>query len=270
VKKVVLALALGTLLAGSLSAKNLATVNGDVITSDDLQAMLSQMQGAPNYDDLSPEIKKQLLDKEIDRRLLVKAAFASGIEKDPEFKKAMQTLKGNIGLELWMRQIRDDIAVSDKDARAYYSEHKNEATYPEQVQASHILVKTEAEAKKIIKELKGSKNLATDFAEAAKTHSTGPSGPRGGDLGTFSREKMVKPFSDAAFALKSGEMTMSPVNTQFGWHIIYVANKTAGGVVPFEEVKANIAELIKNRKFKEMVEGKVEKLKKSAKVTYHK
>ena len=90
---------------------------------------------------------------------------------------------------------------------------------PSQVKASHILVKTEEEAKKLYEEIKAGK----DFSEAAKEHSSCPSGRNGGDLGFFPKGVMVKPFEDAAFSLPVGELSQ-PVQTQFGWHLILVTH----------------------------------------------
>ncbi|MFH2111315.1 MAG: peptidylprolyl isomerase [Candidatus Bathyarchaeota archaeon] len=84
------------------------------------------------------------------------------------------------------------------------------------INASHILVEKQSQALKILEELK----KGSDFKELAKKHSTCPSGKRGGDLGSFGRGQMVKPFEDAAFALNVGETTKEPVRTQFGYHII--------------------------------------------------
>lgn len=89
-----------------------------------------------------------------------------------------------------------------------------------EVRASHILVKTEEEAKKLYDEIKAGK----DFADAAAEYSLCPSGAAGGDLGFFGKGMMVKPFEDAAFALEVGELS-EPVETQFGWHLIYLTGK---------------------------------------------
>ncbi|MBR2525557.1 peptidyl-prolyl cis-trans isomerase [bacterium] len=88
-----------------------------------------------------------------------------------------------------------------------------------QVKASHILVKTEEEAKQLYEEIKGGK----DFAQAAMEYSLCPSGHNGGDLGFFPKGAMVKPFEDAAFSLPVGELSQ-PVQTQFGWHLILVTD----------------------------------------------
>lgn len=88
------------------------------------------------------------------------------------------------------------------------------------VRASHILVKTEAEAKELITQI----NNEEDFANLATQHSLCPSGANGGDLGFFPRDMMVKPFEDAAFSLEIGKVS-EPVQTQFGWHLILVTDK---------------------------------------------
>lgn len=90
---------------------------------------------------------------------------------------------------------------------------------PSQVKASHILVKSEEEAKKLYEEIKAGK----DFAQVAKEYSSCPSGRNGGDLGFFPKGVMVKPFEDAAFSLPVGELSQ-PVQTQFGWHLILVTD----------------------------------------------
>jgi len=107
--------------------------------------------------------------------------------------------------------------------------------------ARHILVKTEEEAKKIIEALKGLKGeaLKKKFIELAKSKSTGPSGPQGGDLGTFTKGQMVPEFSKAVWALKPGEITTAPVKTQFGYHVIYLEDKKEAQPTPYEKVKEN-------------------------------
>jgi len=100
------------------------------------------------------------------------------------------------------------------------------------VRARHILVKDKAEAEAVISELQG----GADFAELAKKRSTGPSGPNGGDLGYFPRGAMVPAFESAAFALEAGSFTQTPVQTQFGWHIILVEEKRIAEAPTIEEL----------------------------------
>ena len=103
--------------------------------------------------------------------------------------------------------------------------------------ASHILVKTEEEASALITELAE----GADFAELAKEHSTGPTGPKGGDLGWFDADQMVPAFSEAVKGMEKGAYSKEPVNTQFGWHVILLQDTREAEPPTFEEVKPQLA-----------------------------
>jgi len=270
-KKIILAGLSAATLALSLPAANiLATVNGHKITKEDVQAVLNSMGARTTYDALPDEIKKKVLDQIIEQQLLQEKALKSGIEKDKEYKEALNKLKKKLSLDIWMKKKLDQIKISDKEAKKVYEEHKNSFQRPESVHARHILLKTEEEAKKVIEELSKTpkSKLKSKFEELAKTKSTGPSASRGGDLGTFGRGQMVKPFSDAAFSLKAGEFTKKPVKTQFGYHVIYVEEKNPAQTVPFDEVKDRIKQNLKMEKFKEKIQEIAKGLRKKAKIEY--
>ncbi len=258
--------ALGLMVSSAAAAKVIAKVNGKSITTEDVAPMLAQ--SGTRFEQLPPNIKQKVVDQAIERELLKEKAVKSGVTKSKEFKEALEKLKGDLALEVWMRKQYNSIKVSDKEAKSFYKKNIEQFKQPEMVHARHILVKDEAEAKKIIKELKKTpkSKLKEKFIELAKTKSVGPSGKRGGDLGYFKKGQMVKPFSDAAFNLKPGEFTKEPVKTQFGYHIIYVEDKKPASTVPFEKVKDKIKEQLKMKKFQETVKKEVEKLKKSAKI----
>ena len=167
-----------------------------------------------------------------------------------------------------MKKQFDETVVSNSDAKAYYEKNIKKYKMPEQVKASHILVKTESNATAIINELKPLHGdaLKKKFAELAKSKSTGPSGKNGGDLGYFGKTQMVKPFSDAAFALKVGEITPKPVKTQFGYHIIYVSEKKPASTKSFEAVKDQLIATLKQEQFRSNIEKKLKELKSSAKI----
>ena len=268
VKSILLALMLSV--AGAQAATVYATVNGEKITDEDIESLLKQMPNAPEFDKLSPEIQKKVIKQMVDRKLLIQNALKEGIEKNAEYKKALEKLKENLALEVWMQEAMQKITVTDKEAQDFYKENLQNLTEGAKVKASHILLKTEDEAKKVIKELKGLKGekLASTFAEKARTSSTGPSASKGGDLGWFEQGQMVKPFSDAAFKLEKGSMTMEPVQTSFGYHVIYVADKKEASTVPFSEVEEQMVNGAKMEKFRTMVESKVEGLSKNAKIEY--
>jgi len=270
-KKLIIAGLSAATLALSLPAADvLATVNGHKITKEDVQSVLNAMGARTNYDALPDDVKKKVLDQVIEQQLLQEKALESGIEKDKEYKEALEKLKKKLALDIWVKKQLDAIEVSDAEAKKAYEEHKNAFQRPETVHARHILVKTEAEAKQIIEELEKTpkSKLKTKFEELAKAKSTGPSAPRGGDLGTFGRGQMVKPFSDAAFALKAGEFTRTPVKTQFGYHVIYVEEKHPAQTVPFDEVKERIKQNLKMEKFKENIKKVAQELRTKAKIKY--
>ncbi len=154
-------------------------------------------------------------------------------------------------------QIKNSKTINDKN--------KEEFNEKETVHARHILVKTEAEAKDIVKSLKSIKGkaLKAKFIEEAKAKSTGPSGPKGGDLGYFAQGQMVPEFNDKVFSMKVGTIS-EPVKTQFGFHVIYLEDKKAKKTLAFTEVKSFIEQRLKMEKFKVVIQDKMLELKNKA------
>lgn len=267
-KKQIISVLAAATLSISLNAAVFATVDGEQVTDQDIQAILSQMpqlaQGG-----ITPELKKQIIDQAIDRKLLAKNAIKSGIEKEKEFQDALVEVKKNLALEVWMKKAYDNVEISDKEIKEYYDKNQDKLIEPKQAKARHILVKTEDEAKAIIASLKSLKGeaLLNKFIETAKEKSTGPSGPNGGDLGWFNERGMVPEFSQAAFGLKNGEMTQAPVKTMYGYHVILTEEQKGGSKVKFEEAKARIKNGIHMEKFRQNVSNKAQELRKSAKIT---
>jgi parvulin-like peptidyl-prolyl isomerase len=150
--------------------------------------------------------------------------------------------------------------------KKYYDENKEEFNEKASVHARHILVKTEEEAQSIISELKDFKgrSLKDKFIELAKSKSTGPSGSNGGDLGYFAQGQMVPEFNDKAFSMKPGTITLTPVKTQFGYHIIYIEDKKPETTKSFTEVKNIISNRLKLEKAKSIILDKMKELEKKA------
>ena len=148
---------------------------------------------------------------------------------------------------LLAKEVKSKISISDEAIDKFYNENPDYFKQEKSVKASHILVKTEegageekiAEARQKIEAILAEVKGGADFAEVAKKSSEGPSGPNGGDLGYFSSGQMVKPFEDAAFALKIGEVS-GIVQSNFGFHIIKVFDKSKGGITPLDEVRITI------------------------------
>ena len=239
-------------------AKDYATVNGQTVDDEDLKVLARSIPGAKGLDSLPAEVKKQLVEQAIERVLLIQEAKKSGIEKETEYKDLLVKLKNDLALELWMKKEFENIKVDPKEIKSFYESNKDKFAQPPKVQANHILVKTEDEAKKIIEELGKTKgDVKAKFEELAKSKSTGPSGANGGNLGWFDAKQMVKPFADAAFALNPKSYTKTPVKTQFGYHVIYVSDKKEGQNAPLEQVSGNIEQNLKMQIFQKTPKTKL-------------
>ena len=170
-----------------------------------------------------------------------------------------------------MKRIFDNIKVSEGEISDFYNKNKAEFAVPAQVRAKHILVATEKDANDIIAALKGLKGdeLVKKFEELAKSKSTDQgSAANGGELGWFGQSQMVKPFADAAFALKKGEVTQKPVKSNFGYHVILKEDSKAAGTVGLNEVKPQIEGSIKMEKFRNDIKKRGDELRAKAKVEY--
>jgi peptidyl-prolyl cis-trans isomerase C len=245
----------------------LAKVGDTVITQADFD---KEMKGLPEFVQKMFEGssgKEKFLDELVKRELLYKEALKKGLDKDPEYLKKIEDFKKItlVGL-LLQKEIETKVKVSDQEVKDYYEKNKEKFAPVGQIKASHILVKTEEEAKKIIERLK----KGEDFAQLAKKYSIDTaSAKNGGDLGYFSRGQMVPEFEAAASRLKPGEIS-EPVKTKFGYHIIKVTDKKVGQVVDFEKVKNLISQNLVAERQKEAFDSYVEGLRKSYKVEINK
>ena len=178
----------------------------------------------------------------IDKKLLSQEALKSGVQKSDAYKKALDKIKQDLALELWMQNNLKNIKISKETSLEFYNKNKAQFKSEDKLTASHILLKDEKAALEVIKELNKAKNKKETFVALAKAKSTGPTGANGGSLGEFSPKQMVPEFSSAAMALNKGEYTKSPVKTQFGYHVIYLDEKNVSSVRKFEEVEKQISQ----------------------------
>jgi len=176
-----------------------------------------------------------LLESMVDTMLTAADARKQKVEKSAEFKQQMKRLEEQVLQRIMLTRMIEK-GVTESALRARYDEITKQLSGVEQIQARHILLKTEADAVAVIDEL----GKGGDFVALAKARSTGPSAPEGGDLGFFSKGQMVPEFEKAAFALKTGEHSRKPVKTQFGWHVIKIENRRASEVPKFEEVEEGL------------------------------
>jgi peptidyl-prolyl cis-trans isomerase C len=224
-----------------------ATVDGQVIMDSDVMALHRSLP--PQYRQIPFEqLREQLLERLIEQKIVAAAARREGLLNRPDIRKRIEMVTESVLHEIYI-EARIQGAVTEARVRDAYQ--KSIALEPkrEEVHARHILVKTREAAVAIIVEVKG----GADFAEVAKKKSTGPSARNGGDLGFFTSDQMVPPFSEAAFALKPGEVTAEPVQTQFGWHVIKVEGKRVAGASSFEESADKIRTEMRNKAYEEAV-----------------
>ena len=171
------------------------------------------------------------------------------------------------------KKVVEKINVTEQDAQSYYDTHPEAFKHPEQIRASHILVTVDPkadpakkeEAHKKIESIQEKLKAGGDFATLAKELSDCPSKEKGGDLGYFTKGQMVKPFEDAALALKPGE-TSGIVETQFGYHIIKLAEIKPEGIMPYAEVKDQLTQYLKQEKVKAELDSYLAGLEKTAKI----
>jgi peptidyl-prolyl cis-trans isomerase C len=207
-----------------------ATVNGQPVYQSEIgllyQSLPEQYKRMPIQ-----MLHDQLVSAVIDRKLIAQAANKDGLGEDEQVKKSIRFYEEGVLQDRYLA-VNIESQLTEEKLRKIYQNMAAEKTPEDEVHARHILVEKEETAKAIIKQLVG----GADFAELAKTKSTGPSGPRGGDLGFFKRQAMVPAFATAAFAMKVGGFTKTAVKTEFGWHIIKVEARRPGKNPTFEEM----------------------------------
>ena len=209
-----------------------AKVDGKPIHLSDLkdavQSLPENMRALP-----PPALYPMLLDQMIDARALVSEAHKSGLDKDPAVQRQVTAAEDRA---LQTAVLSKDVGptVTDAAVRARYDQDVAGKPGEEEVHAKHILVDNEADAKKIISDLKG----GADFAALAKQYSKDPSAAQqGGDLGFFKKDEMVPEFADAAFALQPGQVSETPVHSQFGWHVILLVERRRADPPNFDKAR---------------------------------
>jgi len=259
--------------ASVASATTLVTVNGVKITQKDVDTeLMNATQGRFNQvpPDKQAEFRKQVLEQLMIKELVYGDAKKTGVLKSKdfkkEFKKVQARVKKELAIQVWQKRVMDSIHVSNKELKKYYDKNKEEFNQKESVHARHILLTNASDAKAVIAQLKGLKGeaLKAKFIELAKTKSTGPSGPRGGDLGYFVQGQMLPEFNDKVFSMKVGTITKEPLKTSAGYHVIYLEDKKPKQLLSFTEVKSFIEQRLKMEKFQAKMQKKITQLKNKA------
>lgn len=233
--------------------KILATVNGREITEMDLRHTIARFPKERQGYFSSENGRKQLLEQIISFELIHNFAKDSGFDADEAYTAQLGSVKKEILTQYAINKVLSEVRVSDDEIKDYYKDNQPMFLSEESVSAKHILVDTEEEASNIVKEIEN----GLSFEEAASKYSKCPSKANGGDLGVFTKGKMVPEFEKAAFELGVGVVS-APVQTQFGYHIIKVEEKNEASVKTFEEVEGtirnNILQEKQNEKYMKMTE----------------
>jgi peptidyl-prolyl cis-trans isomerase C len=235
-----------------------ATVNGEKISTMEFDAFVNAISnGSISTDKLTPEQRIQLTDRLIGIHVAAGEAIKAGADKKPDTAVQLSLWRNNILSDAMVKQYTEKNPTTDAEIQAEYDTQI--AAMPREYHARHILVKTKEEADSLIAQIKGGK----DFAELAKKNSQDPgSAKNGGDLGWFSPSSMVKEFGEAVTQLENGKMTETPVQTQYGFHIIKLEESRAPSPPALADVKTQIESIVKNKK----IEKYLDDLRKTAKV----
>ncbi|QAU34419.1 peptidylprolyl isomerase [Janthinobacterium sp. 17J80-10] len=222
-------------------AQNVAVVNGKAIPSSRVETMAKQMASQGQKD--TPELRAMIKEELINREILMQEADKKGLSNSTDVKNQLDIARQAIVIRALIGDFLKKNPVSDAEIKAEYDKFKSQAGDKEYL-ARHILVEKEEDAKAIIAKLKS----GTKFEELAKQSKDPGSASNGGSLDWASPSAFVKPFSDAMVGLSKGQVTETPVKTQFGYHVIKLEDVRAAKVPAIEEVKPQIAESLQQKK----------------------
>ena len=215
----------------------IATVNGDKIMKSSLDTYLTILKKSGRTD------KQAAIEDLIATEIALQEATKANILDRPEIQKAISDFKRNVILKTWTKEKVKSFNIDDAAIKVAYDERVSKLSSKE-YNARHILLKTEDEAKAVIKEIAG----GADFAKVAKEKSTGPSGSNGGSLGWFKAQTMVPAFANAVKAMKKGDVSKAPVKTQFGFHVIKVEDSREAKLPDVAALKPQLERVIAQKK----------------------
>jgi peptidyl-prolyl cis-trans isomerase C len=234
-----------------------ARVNGEAVHASDVMRLVSQLP--PQVQQMPLEmIYPAILDQLVNQKLVSAAGYKAGLQNSAEVKDELKRAEERIVQRAFIQGEVEKRITKDALDKAY-KEYVEKHPAQEEVKAAHILVDGEAEAKDIIAQLK----KGGDFAKLAKEKSKDKAAAeQGGDLGYFTKDMMVEPFANAAFAMKKGEVSKEPVKTQFGYHVIKVEDRRKAPPPAFEEM----ADQLREEMAREVVTAQLDQLRSGAKI----
>ncbi len=252
-----IALSLLAISSGAVFAQNLAIVNGKPVPSSRVEALVQQVSAQQPGRPVTPDIQAQIKEEVINREVFMQEAQKAGLDGSDDYKNQMEQARQVVLIRALFADFQKKNPVTDSDIKAEYDKFVKENGGKE-FRARHILVEKEADAVKLIADIKkGSK-----FEDLAKKNSKDPgSGANGGDLDWAAPGSYVKEFSEAMTKLAKGKMTDAPVKSQFGFHIIRVDDVRETQLPPMEQVKPQISQQLTQQKLQAYQKGLRDKAK---------
>ena len=226
-------------------AQNVAIVNGKAVPTSRVEALSNQLakSGRPVTDEVKAQIKEEVITREV----FMQEAQKRGLAASQDFKEQMELARQTILIRELFADFQKKSPVTDADLKAEYDKF-TAANAGKEYSARHILVEKEEEAKDIVARLKKGEK----FEDIAKKMSKDPgSGANGGDLGWSTAANYVPEFSQAMVKLEKGQLTETPVKSQFGWHVIRLEDTRDAKLPSFEELKPQIAQQMQQAKLAE-------------------
>jgi len=228
----------------------LAKVGDQEVTRDMLDHIIATIPEENRVPFLTPDGRKKILDEVVSFLLFAQAAKTAGIDKEPAVKTRLEYAQTEyLAREYFRRQLAKSPPISEDDLKEFYKNHISEFKPPEEIKARHVLVKTEAQANKILDELKS----GADFAELAKKYSIDPAAANGGKLEMpdgrdwLPRGSFEKGFEFALFKIQKGQIG-GPVKSQFGWHILKVEDRRQPDTSAYVQVRGAIKNRLQDQK----------------------
>lgn len=241
-------------LAFPLHAKQIASVNGQAITDEQLNQFVTLLveQGAQD----SPELREQVKQEMIHRLVAVHAAQKAGIDKRPAVEQELELARQGILVRALIADHLEKNPINDDRLKAEYDKIKSAQGDRKEYKVRHILVEEQKQAEDLLAQIKAKK---ISFADAATEHSIDPgSGKNGGDLGWGPASNYVPEFAKAVESLDKGETAEQPVQSQFGWHIIQVEDERPVEFPALEDVKPQLEEMMRQQQVVEFQKKLVE------------
>ncbi len=245
--KTLITLAILSLAPSAFAADAVATVNGKPIKQSIYDVITKDISA--NGQKIDDNTKNAIINELVSSELIYQEAQKLGLDKQPDFLAREELGRRKLLTSMFLQDYVKKNPVSDADTKAAYEQYKK-AYGDKEYNARHILVKTETDAKDIIAQL----NKGADFAKLAKEKSIDPgSKDKGGDLGWFSPASMVKPFSDVAANMQKGSISASPVQTQFGWHVIKLIDTRPAQPMAYDKLKDGLQKNLQQRNLEKLM-----------------